>query len=283
MHHGNVSYLKAGIVFSDLVTTVSPSYAEEIRGTELGFGMEEPLRKKGENLVGILNGIDDREWDPATDPHLPFGFSADALVGKRACKERLQEELGLDRVPGAMLVGIVSRIAEQKGFDRIVEAIPSLMERGLQLAVLGSGSPALEREVAEASSRYPGRIGLHLGFDEGLAHRIYAGSDAFLMPSRYEPCGLSQMYALRYGSIPIVRATGGLRDTVEDGETGYLFEEDSAAALLGGVDRALSDFEEPKSWEAMMRRGMRKDFSWRASAEAYEAAYLRARGSASRP
>ncbi|AKU89640.1 glycogen synthase GlgA [Vulgatibacter incomptus] len=274
--YDQVNFLKAGLVFSDLVTTVSPTYAREIQEPEEGFGLDGVLRSLDGRLTGILNGIDTREWDPARDPHLAARFSDADLSGKAACRAALCRELSIDEA-GAMVIGIVSRFAAQKGFDVVLEALPDLLERDVRLAILGSGEHRYEHWLQRAALEYPGRIGVKVGFHEGLAHRIYAGSDAFLMPSLYEPCGLSQLYALRYGSVPIVRATGGLADTVEEardgGGTGFLFDSFTAEALVGAVDRALSAFRSPERWYGVVQRGRSKDFSWDASARAYEEAY----------
>lgn len=282
LHHGQVSYLKAGIARADLVTTVSPTYAEEIRGEALGFGLDEALRARGDRLVGILNGIDVEIWDPARDPHLPASFSAAAPQGKAAVRRALCEELGIEG-EGGLLVGMVSRIAGQKGFDLLVEALPRLFAQGIRFAILGTGDPALVRTLRRLQQEHPGRLGLRDAFDEGLAHRIYGGADAFLMPSLYEPCGLAQLYALRYGAVPIVRATGGLRDTVREGETGFLFGPYEEQALRGAVARAAKAFADPEAWRGLMRRGMAEDFSWDASARAYEAAYRTAGAGVRRP
>lgn len=273
-HWGKLALLRGGICTADLVTTVSPTYAREIRDTELSFGLGEELRALGDRLVGILNGIDVEAWNPATDPHLPAHFSADDRRGKAACKRALQEELGLEP-SNAFLVGMVTRIAGQKGLDLLLTALDTLLASDLQFAILGSGDPALEEELRRAVGRWPGRFALRLGFDESLARRIYGGSDAFLMPSLYEPCGLSQLYALRYGSLPIVRATGGLCDTVQDGRTGFFFEAYRPEAMVEAIRRAEETWRNRQGWEEMVDRAMREDFSWDASARAYEEAYAR--------
>jgi len=273
LHHGQLGLLKGGILTADLITTVSPTYAREIRETELGFGLGEPLRRRGDRLVGILNGIDTEIWDPATDPHLPAHFSRADPSGKAACKRALQQELGLAADDGALLLGVVSRIAGQKGFDILLPALDALFERRVQLAVLGEGDEAMVATLQSWAKRRPDRLVLRVGFFEGLAHRIYAGADALLMPSSYEPCGLAQLYALRYGTVPVVRATGGLRDTVREGETGFSFEAYRPEALLAAVDRALATFADRGAWEAMVDRAMAEDHSWDRSAAAYEQAY----------
>lgn len=273
LHHGQVSFLKVGISSASLVSTVSPTYAEEIRGEVLGFGLDDTLRARGDRLVGILNGIDTELWDPATDPHLPIHFHAGDPGGRWVVRDALVRELGMDEREEGILVGMVSRIAGQKGFDLLLEALPGLLDQGLRFAILGAGDPALIDALQRLRSQHPGRLGIRVGFDEGLAHRIYGGTDAFLMPSLYEPCGLAQLYALRYGSVPIVRETGGLRDTVREGETGFVFGPYEVDAMVAAIHRAAAAFADRGGWEARMRRGMREDFSWDASARAYEAAY----------
>lgn len=275
-----VNFLKAGLAFSDLVTTVSPTYAQEIQGPEQGFGLDGMLRSRADRLMGILNGVDHGVWSPEIDPHLTSRYSREIPAGKRRCRDALAAELEIDAPPQVMVIGIVSRFAAQKGFDLLLEALPRLLEREVAFAILGSGEQRYERWLERAAAASDGRIGLRTGFDEGLAHRIYAGTDAFLMPSLYEPCGLSQLYALRYGSVPIVRRTGGLADTVaqatRDDGTGFLFDDFSADALLAAVDEARVWFADPGAWEGIRARGMAQDHSWDAAARSYEAAYRRA-------
>ena len=274
---GRANFLKAGIAFADRITTVSPTYAREIQTYEQGFGLDGLLRARSDRLHGILNGVDTAEWNPAADPHLPARYTAEDLSGKAMCREKLCRELGVE-ASGRMLVGMVSRIAGQKGFDILLEAIDRLLARDVSLAILGSGEPALVEALQAARARWPGRIGLKVGFDEGFAHRIEAGADAFLMPSRYEPCGLNQMYSLRYGTVPIVRRTGGLADTVEESPhgTGFLIPSHHAVELLAAVDRALEVFADPERWRALQRRGMAEDHSWDRAAAEYEAVYRQA-------
>lgn len=273
IHHGQLALLKGGIVTADLVTTVSPTYAREIRETELGFGLGDELRARGDRLVGILNGIDTDAWDPARDPHLPAPFHVGDRGGKRECKRALGRELGLEAEADVLLLGMVSRIVGQKGFDILVPALDQILEMPVELVILGDGDPAIEEALEAHARRHPGRLALRFAFDEGLARRIYAGADAFLMPSAYEPCGLSQLYALRYGALPVVRATGGLRDTVQDGETGFVFEAYEAEAMVRAIARAVSAFGRSESWEAMVERGMREDHSWDRSAAETESVY----------
>jgi starch synthase len=275
---GNISYLKAGIVMADAINTVSPTYAREIQTPEYGFGMDGVLRGRRNVLSGIVNGADYDEWNPETDRHLPARFSAGDLSGKRVCKESLMAEMGIDpALAGAPLIGLVSRFADQKGIDLIIAAAPDFLAEGAIFVALGSGDHGFEDDFRRLQAAFPGRAAIRIGFDNGLAHRIEAGSDMFLMPSRYEPCGLNQIYSLRYGTVPVVRATGGLDDTIETG-TGFKFAEYSSVALLGAIREAVAAFADPDGWQAMMRRGMAKDFSWKASAAAYSALYQRLLG-----
>ena len=262
---GRLNFLKAGIVWSDAVNTVSPTYAREIQTPEFGFGMDGLLRSHAAKLTGILNGVDYEEWNPETDRHLPANYSAGNLSGKRACKRELLEEMGLPADPSRPLIGIVSRFAQQKGMDLVTAIAPFT---NATLVVLGSGEAALENSFRSLAMTYPDQVAVHIGYDDGLAHRIEAGADMFLMPSRYEPCGLNQIYSLRYGTVPIVRATGGLQDTVNE-QTGFKFLEN----LAGAVDAALEEFQDRETWTARMRRGMAKDFSWDASAAEYRKLY----------
>jgi starch synthase len=272
---GQVSLLKGGIAYSDAISTVSPTYAREIQSAELGFGLDGALRARADALSGILNGVDYEEWSPENDPHLPAPYSAEDLAGKRVCKQALLSEFGL---PGeAMdrpLIGIVSRFTRQKGADLIAEVAGQIAADGVYLAALGTGEPEYEDFFRRMAAEHPGRIAVRIGFDNALAHRIEAGSDIFLMPSRYEPCGLNQIYSLRYGTVPVVRATGGLDDTIEEG-TGFKFADYSGSALLQAVRAAAAAYADPEGWKAMMLRGMSKDYSWRTSAGAYSELYER--------
>jgi starch synthase len=278
--HDQLSFMKAGLSLADVITTVSPTYANEILTPEEGHGLDPVLRHRRGDLHGILNGIDVSEWDPARDPHLPAHFAARDLTGKLACKAALQRELGLPIRPDVPLAGMVSRLVDQKGIDLVVSALADILGREVQLAVLGSGSRAYEEAFARAARERPDRVAVRIGFDEGLAHRIEAGADLFLMPSRYEPCGLNQMYSLRYGTPPVVRAVGGLEDTVEDFDgwtrgTGFKFRPYAPQALLLAVRRALDAYRDRRAWHGIVVRGMAQDFSWDRSARSYEALYER--------
>jgi starch synthase len=270
---GRISYIKGGIAYADALNTVSPTYAREIQTPEYGFGLDGALRARADVLSGILNGVDYREWSPDVDPLIPAHYSPEDLSGKRTCKEQLLSEVGL---PAAAmdrpLMGIVSRFTRQKGTDILAEAMNEILAQDTYLVALGTGEPEYEQFFRGLAAAHPGRVAVHVGFDNGLAHRIEAGSDMFLMPSRYEPCGLNQIYSLRYGTVPVVRATGGLDDTIEEG-TGFKFREYTGQALADAVTAAVQAYADRDSWEAMMRNGMRKDFSWKASAGAYSALY----------
>lgn len=271
--YGRASYIKGGISFADWLTTVSPTYAQEIQTPEYGFGLDGALRARSANLSGILNGVDYREWSPDVDPHLPARYSADDLSGKRVCKAQLIQEFGLP--PEAMdspLIGIVSRFTRQKGTDILSEISGQIVREGFYLVALGSGEPEYEDFFRKMQADHPGRIAVRIGYDNGLSHRIEAGADLFVMPSHYEPCGLNQMYSLRYGTVPVVRATGGLNDTIDEG-TGFKFAEYSGRALLDAVRAAGAAFADPVGWREMMLRGMQRDFSWKTSAGAYSALY----------
>ena len=275
-YYGQVNFLKGGLVYSTLLNTVSPTYAREIKeNPEFGCGMEGILNARQADFSGILNGIDTADWDPAKDPHLPARFSPKDLAGKRACKQALQKKLGLKEDPMIPLAGVVSRLDRQKGLDLIAESAPELFKRKIQVAVLGNGDPALRKQLEETSRRHPERFAFRTGFEEPLAHLIYAGSDFFLMPSRFEPCGLSQMIAMRYGSVPVVTRRGGLADTVDAG-TGFVITEFSVRALTEGIRSAVEAFRDQKKWAGFLRRGMSRDFSWSRSVKDYLALYRRA-------
>jgi starch synthase len=269
---GQVNFLKAGIVWSDAITTVSPTYAKEIQTPEYGCGLEGVLRARAGSITGILNGVDYEEWNPEHDPHVRYHYSARKLTGKPFAKFALLREMNLPLIEKRPLVGIVSRFADQKGFELVEAIAPQLAEENLFMAVLGSGDPHFERMFSQLAEDYPDKIAVRIGYDNGLSHRILAGSDLLLMPSRYEPCGLSQMYSLRYGTVPIVRATGGLEDTVDEA-TGFKFTEYSPGALLDTIEQALAAWHFRKPWRERMRLGMAKDFSWDASAAGYQRLY----------
>lgn len=273
---GKINFLKAGLVSADVITTVSPAYAREIRTREYGHGLEGVLAKRGADLFGILNGIDFRSWDPARDRSLPAAFSAARPAGKQACRRALCERLDLPS-SGEPVLSLVSRLVDQKGIDILVEALPGILALGCRVVVLGTGDDRYRRALEGIAGGHPLQMRLLFRFDDALARLIYAGSDLFLMPSRYEPCGLGQMIALRYGAVPLVRKTGGLADTVVDRDagkgTGFVFEEYSGRALAECVRRALSVFRDAGEWERLMRRGMRQDFSWEHSAKEYVKLY----------
>ena len=285
--HNHLSMLKGGIAFSDLITTVSPTYAREIRTPQFGYGMEGLLGHLGDRLVGVLNGADYAHWNPAADPSIAQPYDADRFHLKRLNKLALQQEMELQKDEHALLFGQVGRLVEQKGLDLILTVLPGIMQRPYtQLVILGSGERGLEQGVRAAADRYPGRVAIHLGYDEGLAHRVEAGCDCFLMPSRFEPCGLNQIYSLRYGAVPLVRRTGGLADTVVDttpktmtdgSATGFVFNDPDPGGLWHAVDRALMMWEgPPEQWRRIAVAGMRQDFSWDRSAARYLELYRRA-------
>jgi starch synthase len=273
---GGISLLKAGMVFCHALTTVSPTYAREIQTPEFGLGMEGIVLRRQGSLHGILNGVDYGQWDPARDPHLPERYFPGRMGGKAVCKESLLREMGLE--PALMerpLLGMVSRLTPQKGLDLLLEALDELLKLDVGVVILGSGERPYEDKLREAARGRPGRIGVRIGFDEPLAHRIVAGADMVLVPSKYEPCGLIQIYALKYGSVPVVRATGGLEDTVtaydiRSGEgNGIKFGPYEPEALLAAVRRAVTLFRYPQHWRRMVLNGMRADFSWERSARRY--------------
>ena len=265
----HVSYLKAGIVWSDAVNTVSPTYAREIQTPPYGFGMDDLLRTHSKKLSGILNGVDYEEWNPETGPYQVAHYSARDHSGKFASKKVLLAEVGLPVNTSRPLIGIVSRFADQKGFDLVEGIAPWLAEQDVAMIALGSGQKKYEDMFRKLAALRPEKFAVRIGYDDALSHRIEAGADMFLMPSQYEPCGLSQIYSLRYGTVPIVRATGGLDDTVDDA-TGFKFVEYTPDALQRAIQQALDAFEKPGSWIARMRRGMAKDFSWDTSAGEYQ-------------
>jgi starch synthase len=282
--YGRVNFLKGGIVFSDYVTTVSRRYAQEIQTSEYGFGLEGVLRARAATLAGILNGVDYDEWDPAKDKHIACKYSPESLEGKAQCREELLRQFELQSAnPKAPVIGIVSRFAAQKGFDLIAQVADRLMIEPLTMVVLGTGEKEYEYLFRRLAQQYPNKFGLRVAYDNELAHLVEAGADMFLMPSHYEPCGLNQIYSLKYGTVPIVRATGGLDDTVESYDpqtgkgTGFKFVEYHGTALLEKVQEALSVFQNRPIWERIMRNGMTKDYSWHASAREYVKVFEKAK------
>jgi starch synthase len=278
--YDTLDFLKGGIVYADAITTVSRKYAEEIQSAEFGNGLEGALRKRND-LIGILYGVDYREWDPATDPHIAAHYSADKLAGKKECRRDLLHAFGLEGVgEDTAVIGVVSRFATQKGFDLIVEIMDRLVEQDMVLVILGKGEEYYERVLVEMANRHPAKVRVHVTYDPVMAHKIEAGSDIFLMPSRYQPAGLSQIYSLRYGTVPVVRATGGLDDTIDEqplgGGNGFKFWGYNSSALLDALLRALSTFRNKEEWTQMMKRGMAQNFSWDAPAKEYVRVYERA-------
>lgn len=282
-YHGQISFLKAALIFADQISTVSPTYATEIMGEESGMGLHGLLAGRADRLSGILNGIDTAIWDPATDAALTTRYTAASLADRAANKAALQLELGLAPDPRAFVIGSVGRLTEQKGMDLVIQLLPELVAEGAQLALLGSGDRAMEAALRTLAGAHPGRIGAHIGYDEGLAHRIMGGCDAFLMPSRFEPCGLTQMYALQYGAVPIVARVGGLADTVIDASpfalaqgaaTGFHAAPGSLASLRAALSRAMAMHRDaPDAWARLQRNGMATDCSWREPARDYAALF----------
>ncbi|MEJ2059053.1 MAG: glycogen synthase GlgA [Gammaproteobacteria bacterium] len=285
---GKLSFIKGGLVYADRITTVSPTYAQEIRTPSYGYGLEGLLLYRGDDLVGIMNGIDPAIWDPAHDRHLKRTYDASDLAGKAANKRALQAECGLPEAEQSPLVGHIGRLVEQKGIDLTLAALPRLLESQpkLQTIVLGSGEKRFEQALKELAKRYPRQLAVHIGYDEALAHRIEAGADIFVMPSRFEPCGLNQLYSLRYGTVPVVRRTGGLADSVVDvaegniadgTATGFIFDKALPDALRGTLERALALYPHTQRWHALMLNGMQRDFSWQKSAKRYLELYSQLR------
>ncbi len=277
--YGRLSFLKAGLHYADVLTTVSPTYAQEIQGEGQGCGLHGLLTRRRNDLTGIVNGIDDRVWDPATDPLIPARYDRDRLAGKAVNKEAVQRRFDLAADPGRPLFTMVGRLTWQKGVDLVAEVADRLVRAGGQLVVLGTGERGLEDGLRALAHRHRGAVSVRIGFDEALAHEMEAGADIFLMPSRFEPCGLNQMYSQRYGTPPVARATGGIADTVDgvgpgDCEgSGFLFDEATGQALWESIERALGAYRAPACWRRIMETGMRKDFSWAASAARYRALY----------
>jgi len=281
-YYGQLSFLKAGIFYSDTITTVSPTYAREIQTEEFGFGMQGLLSTRQHDIHGILNGIDMHEWNPARDPHLVEHYDADHLEGKKAVKRALQARMNLAQKDDAPLLGVVSRLTSQKGLDMLLVIGETLIQQGCQLAILGSGDAALEAGFKQLAERYPQQAGVFIGYNEALSHQIMAGTDIFIMPSRFEPCGLNQMYGLRYGTPPIVTHTGGLADSVHDTNsisltdgtaTGFVMKAPEPHELLTTILRALTYYKQPDTWHKIQLHGMRQDLSWGKSAREYVRVY----------
>jgi len=281
-YHGGISYLKGGILFSEMITTVSPQYAREIQGPEMGYGMEGIVRSRSQDLAGILNGVDYDEWNPATDIHLARTYSAEDLSGKAESKADLLRSFGLPSEPDLPVVGIISRLVWQKGFDVVAGAWWDLLQRPLRLVVLGTGEASVQEGFSSLAQKAPDRFAVRFTYDNALAHKIEAGADMLLMPSRFEPCGLTQLYSLRYGTVPIVRATGGLVDTVEPydpgsgGGTGFRFDNADGTGLIWALDQALALYRDREAWQRLMKNGMSRDFSWERSAGEYVDVFRRA-------
>ncbi len=280
-----LNFLKTGILYADVLTTVSPTHAHEIQTEQYGMGLDDLLRRRHDHLVGILNGVDYEEWDPAIDPHLPFHYTADDLDGKEQNKRALLQDLSLRYAPGVPALGIVSRLTGQKGIDLYYEVLPPLLRhRDVRLVALGSGEPRYEEFFAALQREFPGKACFYRGFHNPLAHRIEAGCDLFLMPSLYEPCGLNQMYSQRYGTVPVVRKTGGLADAVDPWDpttgrgTGFLFDHYTPDGLAWAIARALETYNNPDHWRRLIANGMSRDFSWERQTERYVDLYRRLAG-----
>lgn len=281
-YHGKMSFLKAGLHYADWISTVSPTYAKDIQTASFGYGLQGLLAARCHQLTGILNGIDEKAWDPATDRYLVKNYSADTLSSKADNTKALRSKLGLEQTPFKPLLGMITRLTYQKGLDLLVPIIPDIVHEGAQLVLLGSGDKDLENRLKQYAKLLPSQISVTLGYNEELSHQIIASADLFLMPSLFEPCGLTQMYSMRYGTIPLVRRTGGLADTVTDATpgqvakksaTGFVFEEENASELLRCVQRALTTFREKESWRTLQLNGMTRDFSWFHSAKEYVGLY----------
>lgn len=282
--YGDVNFLKGGLVYADYLTTVSPRYAKEIQTPEFGYGLDGVVRSRADRVVGILNGVDYTAWNPARDPFIAMKYSAKDLIGKQACKQDLLNTFGLaSDNPHRAVLGIVSRFADQKGFDLIADRAHEMLHEDVLLVVLGTGDRRYEDLFRALANAYPGRVGFKFAYDNALAHKVEAGADIFLMPSRYEPCGLNQIYSLKYGTVPVVRATGGLDDTVESFDvehgtgTGFKFTEYTGTAFLHAVKQALQHYADERIWKRIQLNGMVKDFSWKTPAAEYAKVYEAAR------
>ena len=281
-YHGNVSFLKAGLHYADKITTVSPTYAREIQGGEQGCGLDGLLRARAGDLTGILNGVDDEVWNPSTDPLLPAHFTSGDLAGKAACKAELQRKHGLALKPGAPLFCLVSRMTEQKGLHLVLAILPEIIRRGGQFAMLGSGEPALESAFRAAAAANPQSVSVRIGYDEAFAHGLIAAADVIFVPSRFEPCGLTQLYGLKYGTLPLVRRVGGLADTVrdsslesldDDSATGFVFDDFSVDGIGAAVRRAFALYARPADWRGVQQRAMAQQFGWIAAADSFTSLY----------
>jgi starch synthase len=281
---GDLNLLKTGIAFADQVTTVSPTYAREICTPEGAYGLEGILRLRQNDLTGILNGIDDKVWNPGTDPLISENYTAETFEkGKAACKSALQLRMGLPSRAGTPLFGMISRMTDQKGFDLISAAADRILAQDMQIVMLGTGDRVYEDRMRQLANRYPEKVSVVIGFDDPLAHQIESGADMFLMPSRFEPCGLNQMYSLRYGTVPIVRNVGGLADSVEhytpsaaETATGFVFSDYTSDRFAETVETAMTLYRTKDRWKQLIRNGMTRDWSWQRSAEQYVAIYRKA-------
>ncbi|MDO9160867.1 MAG: glycogen synthase GlgA [Methylococcaceae bacterium] len=280
--HGLLSFIKGGLVYSDRITTVSPTYAKEIQSSELGYNLDGLLTHRNASLIGIINGIDVDQWNPATDTLISQQYDVHSLERKAPNKTALQQRLGLPVDSAIPVFGVITRLVEQKGIDLLLQYLPELIAMPVQFAILGSGDHAIELKLQELAVAYPDKLSVTIGYDEALSHSIEAGADVFIMPSRFEPCGMNQMYSQRYGTLPIVRKTGGLADTVEDAlpetiandtASGIVFNEATPGSLLEAIKRALLLYQNPAAWKRIQARGMSKDFSWQQSAKQYLALY----------
>ncbi|MFQ5957449.1 MAG: glycogen synthase, partial [Candidatus Brocadiales bacterium] len=270
-YYGKINLLKAGIVFSDVITTVSKKYSEEIQTEEFGAGLDGVLKERGKDIYGIVNGIDYSVWSPDVDGLIPAEYGPNNLEGKNICKKYLQEKVKL-AVKDVPLIGMIGRLTVQKGIDLIIECWDELMKLDIEFILLGTGDRKYEDALKEQADRYPGKASVNIGFDNKLSHEIEAGADMFLMPSRYEPCGLNQLYSLRYGTVPIVRKTGGLADTIS-ASVGFVFESYSSKEMLKAVQKAVETYNDRAKWTELMRAGMLQDWSWEKSARRYTNLY----------
>jgi len=283
--HNQFSFIKGGLVFANIITTVSPGYASEIQTAEFGYGLEGLLKHRADKLTGILNGIDMDIWDPAKDPLIKQNYSALTLEDKQTNKLALQKEFSLPIEPETPLIGMVGRLVQQKGIDLVIKALPKLLKKSVQLVILGTGEKEFEKAIKQIANQFPQQVAALIGYDEALAHRIESGVDIFLMPSRFEPCGLNQLYSLRYGTVPVVQGVGGLLDSIRDANTqtkknktatGFIFSEPSSDALLKTLMRAIRTYKNPKTWSSIARTGMQQNFSWEESAKKYIQLYEKA-------